>query len=95
MIPASHGKSLVTVIVDLPLPSLATDRAPDRIDVAARTSRAYLARIDDQQRAAVAQLRTVLPDASVSYRYRVIMDALAVTLPNRQLPTLMRQPFAK
>ena len=96
-IPAGHGTSLVTVIVDLPLPSLATDRAQstDRIDVAARTSRAYLTRIDDQQRAAVARLRTVLPDASVPYRYRVIMDALAVTLPNRQLPTLMRQPFAK
>ena len=98
-IPAGHGSSLVTVIVDLPLSSLAVARAPasagDRLDVSARSSRAYLARLDGAQRAAVAQLHAVLPDATVPYRYRVVMDALAVRLPNRQLPALMRQSFAK
>jgi hypothetical protein len=99
-IPAGHARSLVTVIVDLKLPSLAAESAQrsvsaDRLDVAGRSSQAYLARVDAAQRAAVAQLHAVLPDATVPYRYRVVMDALAVRLPNRQLPTLLHQPFVR
>jgi minor extracellular serine protease Vpr len=100
-IPAGHSRALTTVIVDLNLPSLAVENAqrdgvsPDHLDIAARSSQAYLARVDSAQRAAVAQLHAVLPDATVPYRYRVIMDALAIRLPNRQVPTLMRQSFVR
>ncbi len=98
-IPKGHAQSLVTVIVDLPLPALAlrADNAmhADVLDVSARSSQAYLARVDAAQTRAISQLKAAVPEATVDYRYRVIMDALAVTLPNRKLPTLIGQSFVK
>ena len=99
-IPPGHARSLVTVIVDLRLPSLAVEQnqdstGGDRIDFSARSSKAYLARLDEAQRAAVAQLRRAVPDAAVPYRYRVVLDGLAVRLPARELPALLRQSFVR
>jgi minor extracellular serine protease Vpr len=97
-IPPGHARGLVTVIVKLPLPAVAVAQAQarvatDRLDLTEGSSRAYLARIEAEQHAAVARLRQAVPRARVTYRYQVIVNALAVRLPAQDLPTLLRQTF--
>jgi minor extracellular serine protease Vpr len=97
-IPPGHARGLVTVIVKLPLPPLAIAQAQarvasDRIDLAGRSSRAYLARIEAQQEAAVARMQQAIPRANVTYRYQVIFNGLAVRLPSQDVPTLLQQTF--
>ena len=95
-IPPGHARGLVGVIVKLGLPSLAVARAglaTDRLDLAAGSSRAYFARIEAQQRAAVARLHEVVPRARVTYRYQVTFNGLALRIPARDVPTLLRQNF--
>ena len=90
---ASHGR--ITVLVDLRLPPLAaynrnlfsTNRTV-RLNVHSSSSRLYLARLARAQRVAAAQLKRAIPAARISYRYRVILDGFAVSLPVRKLPTL-------
>jgi subtilisin family serine protease len=91
------------VIVTLDLPPLAAADLPDRsfagvrgtrrLNVAAPSSRAYVARIDAAQRRAIAALRRSIPEARVSRRFRVVLDGLTVSLPARRLPTLFRLGF--
>ena len=86
------------VIVTLKLPPLASayTRAPAafggarRLDVAAASSRAYLARLAAAQRVAAAQLERAIPEASVGRRFRIVLDGLTVTLPVQRLPKLVR-----
>jgi minor extracellular serine protease Vpr len=96
-VPAGHRKGLVTVIVDLQLPPLAAyDRSLQtvgyerRLNVASRSSRAYLAQLASAQRAAAAQLRRAIPQARIAERYRIVLDGFAVRLPARALPALAR-----
>ena len=49
-------------------------------------SRAYLARLARVQARAAAELRRAIPSATVSRRLRVVLDALTVQLPVKQLP---------
>ena len=89
------------MIATLRLPPLAAARgrtfsftgATRRLDVRSFSSRAYLARVERAQRAAVAALRRAIPAAHVSRRYRVILDGLAIDLPARRLPALRRLAF--
>jgi subtilisin family serine protease len=91
------------VIVTLGLPPLAAADLPDRsfagvrgtrrLNVAAPSSRAYLARIDAAQRAAIASLRRSIPEARVSRRFQIVLDGLTVSLPARRLPALFRLGF--
>jgi minor extracellular serine protease Vpr len=85
----------------MPLPPLAQFRrtlasasAARKLDVATRSSRAYLARLDSAQLAAVAQLERAIPEARIGYRYRIVLDGFEVTLPARRLPRLVSLPFA-
>lgn len=64
------------------------------LDVASSSSRGYLARLDAAQRAAAASLRRAIPEATVSRRFRIVLNGMAVELPARKLPTLVRLPFA-
>jgi hypothetical protein len=96
-IPAASASGRLTVIVDLRLPPLAAynrnlfaAKATSRLNVRSSSSRRYLSRLAREQRAAAAQLRRAIPSARISYRYRTIMDAFAVTLPARKLPALAR-----
>jgi subtilisin family serine protease len=98
-IPAGHASARVRVIVGLRLPPLAAayaDRAlastgsVRRLNVASASSRAYLARVDAAQRAAMREIRRAIPQARVSRRYRVVLDGFAVSLPMRRLPALVR-----
>jgi minor extracellular serine protease Vpr len=91
----SHGR--VTVLVDLRLPPLAaynrnlfSANRTARLNVRSSSSRLYLARLARAQSAAAAQLKRAIPSARISYRYRVILDGFAVSLPARKLPALAR-----
>ena len=97
-IPPGQASGRVRVIVGLSLPPLAVQQASlagPQLNVASRSSRTYLARLDAQQRAAVAALRRAIPSATVQRRYRVVLDGLAVELPARSLPKLLAQPFVR
>jgi len=64
-----------------------------KLNVAAPSSRAYLARIDAAQRKAIALLRRAIPDARVSRRFSVILNGLTVSIPAARLPDLFRLDF--
>jgi subtilisin family serine protease len=91
----------VTVVVRLAQPPLALHgrslqgaTAARKLDVASEPSRAYLIRLAVAQRAVEAELKRELPEATVRQRYRIVLNGLAVELPVRDLPALLRQPFA-
>src|SRR5207248_4277966 len=94
-VPRGHASDRVRVIVTLKLPPLAAafGRSPAafagrRLDVASASSRAYLARVDAAQRAAVSRLRRAIPEASVSRRIRIVLDGVTVSIPVRPPPPL-------
>ncbi|HYA09615.1 MAG TPA: S8 family serine peptidase, partial [Gaiellaceae bacterium] len=95
-IPPGHASGRVTVLVDLRLPPLAAAygrglvafNAQRRLNVASRSSRAYLARLERAQKLAAAQIRRAIPQARISNRYRVVLDGFALRLPYRALPKL-------
>jgi subtilisin family serine protease len=88
------------VVVTLPAPSLAgamrTSRAltdavkTRRLDLASPTSRAYLRELARLQAAAARRIRAAVPSASVRWRYRIVLDGLAVALPRSDLRLLRR-----
>ena len=93
----------VRVIVGLELPPLAARMsspgvfgfAPRRkLDLAAGSSQAYLARVDVAQERAIATLHRTIPQAVVSRRFRIVLDGITVTLPYSKLPALERESFA-
>ncbi len=101
-IPRAQARGRITVVVRLQQPPLAQYRrtlaavtASRRLNVGSASSRAHLARLAAAQRAAVARLRRTIPEASVFRRYRIVLNGLAVELPARRLPDLVRQPFAE
>jgi minor extracellular serine protease Vpr len=99
--PSTSGSDRVRVIVGLPQPALAEELGPgffgslsgSRLDVSSRASRTYLARIDSQQRAAAAAIRTAITSATVTRRFQVVLNGLTVELPIRRLPRLSALPF--
>jgi subtilisin family serine protease len=98
-LPSASSRGRVTVLVDLRLPPLAaynrnlfSANSTVRLNVHSATSRAYLARLARAQHVAAAQLMRAIPSARISYRYRVILDGFALSLPARKLPTLARLP---
>lgn len=100
-VPAARATGRVGVIVTLPAPPLAAygrtlagRGAVRRLNASSLSSRVYLARLEAAQRAAVAVLTQAIPEATVSRRYRIVLDGLAVELPARLLPDLVSLPFA-
>jgi minor extracellular serine protease Vpr len=96
-IPSAASQGRLTVLVDLRLPPLAaynrnlfSASSTARLNVRSSSSRRYLARLASAQRVAAAQLKHAIPSARISYRYRVVMDGFALSLPARKLPTLAR-----
>src|SRR5262249_33136058 len=100
-LPAAGTQGKVRVIATLGLPPLAQAfdsglgyrPGQPQLEVATSASQRYLAQIDAAQRVAVARLRTAIPQARVSYHYRVVLDGFAVTLPATQLPRLLGLGF--
>ena len=101
-IPSGHQSGRLRVIVSLKLAPLAqaygrglyAAGSAQRLNVRSATSRAYLRRIQAEQSAAIAHLHRTLPAARVSWRYQVVLNGFAVSLPAQQLPKLSRQSFA-
>jgi minor extracellular serine protease Vpr len=101
-VPRGHAFGRVRVIVTLKLPPLAAafGRSPAafagrRLNVSTASSRAYLARVDATQRAAVARLRRAIPEVTISRRFRIVLDGITVSLPVRRLPRLAALPFVR
>ncbi|HKP19243.1 MAG TPA: S8 family serine peptidase [Gaiellaceae bacterium] len=101
VVPKSHARGRVTVLVTLNQPplaarfgrSLAAAGGARTLDVRTAASRAYLAELARVQSRAEAALRKAIPQATVSRKLRVILDALTVELPVAQLPKLYRLGF--
>jgi minor extracellular serine protease Vpr len=98
-IPAGHASGRVRVIATLRLPPLAAAHGRDalafgavrrKLDLRSGASRAYLARIEAGQRAAIAEIRRAIPQARFSRRFQVVLNGLTVELPVRRLPALLR-----
>jgi subtilisin family serine protease len=60
------------------------------LNVHSSSSVAYLARLRQEQRAAVAAVRAAIPTAQIQERYSILLDGFAVQLPAKDLPTLLR-----
>ena len=87
----------VTVIVTLRRPPLAAwhrtlagraGRA--RLNVRSGSARAYVASLAAAQRAAVRRLRAIVPEATVSRHYRVLLNGFAAEVPARSLPRVLK-----
>jgi minor extracellular serine protease Vpr len=96
-VPPAASRGRLTVLVDLRLPPLAaynrnlfSATVTARLNVRSSSSRLYLARLARAQKVAAAELKRGIPSARISYRYRVVMDAFALSLPARKLPALAR-----
>jgi minor extracellular serine protease Vpr len=66
-----------------------------KLNFASSFARSYLARLDAAQEAAIKTLRTELPAAQVSRRYRVLLNGFAVSVPYAQLPKLLELGLAE
>jgi minor extracellular serine protease Vpr len=94
------GASRVRVIVDLKAPPLAVHdgrnlygaRARHKLDVRSDASRSYLRILERGQARAIAEIRRVIPEARIGRRFRVVLDALTVSLPVARLPALVASP---
>ncbi|HZS31415.1 MAG TPA: S8 family serine peptidase [Gaiellaceae bacterium] len=88
----------VRVIASLPLPplarrygrGLAAYGARRKLAVHSTSSQAYLAEIARAQARAVTELRAAIPQARVQERFRVVLDAITISVPNSKLPKLLR-----
>ena len=93
------GPARVRMIAELPLAPLATRYGRGlesiggrrKLAVHSRAAQAYVARLANAQARAVAQLRAAIPQARIQQRFRILLDAVTVDLPNRSLPELLRQ----
>jgi subtilisin family serine protease len=63
-----------------------------RLDLSSPTSEAYLRRLEQAQRAVARRIVRAVPSARVRWRYRIVLDGLAVDLPRDRLHALARIP---
>jgi minor extracellular serine protease Vpr len=91
------AQARVRVIASLSLPPLARRYGRGlyafggrrKLALRSSTARAYLAELASAQARAVHELRTEIPQARVEERFRVLLDAVTVSLPDSSLPRLM------
>ena len=92
----------IRVVVSLKLPplalrgrrGLAAAVARRKLDTNSASARAYVRELEHAQARAAATLRAAIPQARVGPRFEVVLDALTVSLPAAELPTLLRQRWA-
>jgi len=63
-----------------------------RLDLRAPSSRGYLAELAREQRTLARRIRAAVPGATVRWRYRVVLNGLAVVVPAGRLSDLARLP---
>ena len=88
---APTDASFVQVVVELRTPSAARSDLPrsrGRLDLDARATLSRLTRIGVEQELVAGRIADAVPDAQVRWRYRVVLNALAVALPARSLARL-------
>jgi subtilisin family serine protease len=99
VVPAGHSNDLTRVIVRLAAPPLAAWNASRtlssatsslRLNVHSAASRAYVAKLQKTQAAAMAEVKAAIPQASIQERYSILLDGFAVQLPARSLAKLVR-----
>jgi minor extracellular serine protease Vpr len=99
----SRSSGKIRVIVGLDGPPLAARASArqlfgfgprSKLDVAASSSRSYLARLEQEQQLAIATLKHAIPEAVVTRRFKIVLNGITVTLPYSRLPRLMRLGFA-
>ncbi|MEX2612968.1 MAG: S8 family serine peptidase, partial [Gaiellaceae bacterium] len=78
-----------------PRQAFATVGARRKLNIASSFSQSYLARIESAQRQAIAQVRTAIPEAKISRRYRVLLNGFVVSVPYAQLPELLSLRIAE
>jgi subtilisin family serine protease len=102
--PVAHasGTPRTEVVVTFAAPSLAdsvqesrvlTARAKaTRLDLQSPSSSSYLHWLTTEQDAVVRRIERVIPSATVRWRYRIVLDGLAVVVPSSELSRLSRIP---
>jgi subtilisin family serine protease len=81
--------ALTEVVVELRQPGLAQALAGDgRLDLDAPASLHRLTRIALEQETVEQRIRSLAPSARVSWRYRIVLNGLAVVLPQRHIRRL-------
>ena len=92
------GATRTRVIVTLDEPPLAAAAnarrlagfGPNRkLNLTSSFARSYLTRLQTTQSRAIATLRSEIPEAIVSRRYRVLLNGFAVSVPYQRLPELL------
>ena len=98
--PAGHTR--VIVALDEPPLAQAAPRSAfmrvgsrQKLNVQSSFAKSYLARLQTSQQRAIASLRAALPEATVSRRYRIVLNGFAVSLPYTKLPELLELDVAK
>ena len=82
---------LSEVVIELSEPGLAKALGGDgRLELDTPTSLRRLTRIAVQQESVEQRIRTLIPSAQVSWRYRVVLNAFAVVVPQRAVERLER-----
>jgi len=100
--PAAAAGTRTEVVVTLEAPPLARALATSRVltatakhlrlDLHSPTSAAYLHDLTTAQRALAARISAALPDAQIRWRYRIVLNGMAVVVPTRALPRLASLP---
>jgi subtilisin family serine protease len=95
---------MTEVVVTLPQPSLAEAALRDRslasatrhhrIDLRAPSAVSYLRTLASAQRTLQGRITSAIPDASVRWRYSVVLNGFAVVLPKADVARLARVPGA-
>ena len=95
---------MTEVVVTLPQPplavaalhdrSLATATRHRRIDLRAPAAVSYLRTLASAQRSLQGRIASAIPDASIRWRYSVVLDGFAVVLPKAELGRLAAIPGA-
>src|SRR6476620_7673725 len=88
------------VVVTLDAPSLAdfvqssrvltVQAKATRLDLQSASSVSYLRELDPRQSAVARLIELAIPGATVRWRYRIVLDGLAVVLPTGELPARAR-----
>jgi len=98
----AHKLGLTRVIVRLAAPPLAvwnsertllSTKATQHLNVHSTASRAYVAKLQQAQKVAVAELHAAIPQAQVQERYSILLDGFTVQLPERALAKLEKLAF--
>ncbi|HET9324819.1 MAG TPA: S8 family serine peptidase [Gaiellaceae bacterium] len=91
--PSAPRGSMVEVVAELQAPSAAQSPLPrsrGRLDLDSRAALGRLTRIRIGQELVAGRIADAVPEARIRWRYRVVLNALAVVLPAKSIPALER-----